>query len=299
MARGDDYLDRREYLTITADNEEHELVLEHAYSVTGFALDDAGAGVDHLPVRLVLQTPDGGEDEDQEVEYARTDAYGAFRFHDIPPGLYQVRASSYGWQLEEATPELVEVPGTTELALTMVPNDRPERFSIRGVVDLQEGGVADRLSIRGLQGGHLEIDGATFLATGLTPTRHRLRVGHPGYGTITVGPIDPLPGQEIDLGQIRLEPATLLTVRVTDKDGKSVDRATVRLDPLPADKGGIGQGASPIRLGSTRRGRYQAHAKAFAWRLVVKHEGHAVYRKRIVVEPQETQSLRAKLQAGK
>jgi hypothetical protein len=190
----------------------------------------------------------------------------------------------------------VSVPTESHGALVLAPRERLERFSITGTVRLPGGETPRLLRVDGLVGGVLEVDGGAFRATGLTPTRHRLKLSASGYAPVVVGPIDPLPGGTQELGVIDLAPATRFEVSVVDGRGKPVDGARVALEPLPEDEGGSGGRAGRLRLRGRGQGRYMTTgATHAAWRLVVGVRGREPVTKRVEVAPRRRQSVRITL----
>ena len=140
------------------------------------------------------------------------------------------------------------------------------------------------------------MDGGEFEASGLTPTRHRLRISADGHVPRTVGPIEPLPGGTVDVGVVELIPATRLTVKIDGVPGKKEKDVRVMLIPLPTHEGGIGEEGARLTLESVGKGRYRhARVPRFAYRLVARHEELGRYSGRIEIGDRPEQSVKIKL----
>ena len=300
-ARRDGYREAREVVPVEPGGdgpEELELVLSPALEVSGLALDEAGFGIGGLPVRIELEqpAPGGGQGGEKTSKgdrfFTATDGFGRFTFRGVREGAWRVWGSSYEWQMVDADPEVLDVPQEAEVILTFAPRSRPDRAALRGLVAVEDGSLPVGLRIQGLQGGVLTVDGGRFEATGLVPTRHRLRVFADGCVPHATGAIDLGPGQERDVGVIELLRATELEVLVSMPDGTAIQKAKVLLEPLPAPSGGLGEEAGNVKLGPAGKGRYRTpHAPRAYWTLRVKRDGFRTHTATLQILAEEAQSV--------
>ena len=298
-ARRDGYLSQR--LPARIEGEEGpplDFVLEACLSIIGVALDEHGFAVPHVPVSLRLDPEHTVPPEHASRGTRRgaaTDDLGRFRIDGLFDAPWIVRGGSYGWEMVGADPPVLVPSQDDFVTLTFAPRDRPARFAIEGRVGLVDGGVPTGVRVTGLQGGVLEVDGGEFFATGLTPSRHRLRVYADGHVPRSVGPIDPVPGETVDVGLIDLLPATRLTVRLTNAGGKAVDDAAVVLVPLSVADGGMGEEGGRITLEAEGKGRYRhAYVPRFAWRLVVTHKKLGRHAEIVRIKDEAQQTIKVK-----
>jgi hypothetical protein len=300
----DGYLAQRQVVRVEAQSRvELEFALEASLSIGGVALDDDGFGVPRIPIRAEVDPEFELAEEEGDLRRRRnasTDEFGRFHFDDLFPAPWIVTGGSFEWEMREADPPIVLLPDEEWTTLTFGRRERPERFAIVGRVVLQERGVPRGVRIEGRRGGVLEVDGGRFEATGLTPTRHRLRIFAEGHVPRTVGPIEPRPGETVDIGVVELWSATRLTVKIADlgKVGdKKAKEIQVMLLPLPPHEGGIGEEGKRIPLASIGKGRYRhPFVPRFTWRLVARHPELGRYSRPIEIGegPDQTVKIRLK-----
>ena len=276
-----------------------EFALESCLTISGLALDEHGYGVPNIPIGLEVDPEHTIPEEHAQRRRERnasTDSYGRFRIDGLFDAPWIVRGGSYEWEMIGADPAVLVPSQEAFTTVTFAPRERLERFAIAGHVTLVDGGVPTGVRITGLRGGVLEVDGGRFLASGLTPTRHRLRIFADGHVPRTVGPIDPVPGETVNIGGIDLLPATSLTVRVEDRRGKPVEKARVRLAPLPIAEGGMGEEGWRIDLEDVGRGRYRGRfVPRYAWRLVIDRPKMGRHSQTIRIGDEPSQSVKVEL----
>jgi len=200
-----------------------------------------------------------------------TDAYGRFSFDDLRRGRWTPSLRSSEWELARATPAFVDLPGEGQLVLELHRCPRLALASVSGEVFAQDGSSTLDVRVGGLgPGSVLTTAGAGFLARGVEPGQKTFQVSAEGCVPERLGPLELVPGAELDLGRIELERGTLLDVRVRTEAGKPIDGAKVMLRPLPPEKGGPTAGAWPWRLERRAPGHYRlAVAPRGRWRLQV------------------------------
>ncbi len=277
-----------------------EFALEPCFSISGVALDEHGYGVPNIPIGVRLDkdyyAPSKEQGRRRLDRNTATDSYGRFEIDGLFDAPWIVRGGSYEWEMTGADPAVLVPSRESFTTVTFAPRERMERFAIAGRVTLVDGGVPTGVRITGLHGGVLEVDGGRFLASGLTPTRHRLRIYADGHVPRTVGPIEPVPGDTVNVGAVDLLPATRLTVRVQDRRGKAVEKARVRLIPLPVAEGGMAEEGWRIDLEDAGRGRYRHQfVPRYAWRLVAEHGKAGRHSQTIRIGAGPSQSVRVTL----
>ncbi len=286
--------DRRVDVAAEGPSDELELVVATAAAVEGLALDEEGAGVAGLPIRLRLVEEDAAFHESdgrrRKSIYGTSDDFGRFRIEGVPPGLWKASGSSYSWEHVASEPELFAVPEQDFVTLRFQPRERRERFAIRGLVTLADGGIPQGLEVDGIDNGHLSIDAGEFRATGLAPTRYRLRIRADGHAALVLPSIDPVPGGEHDIGRVELLPAVRYTVNVLDARQRPVDDAEVELRPLGTEEGGAGDRGRRLGLAALGDGRYRTKdATSHRWRLTVRAEGHPDWSQVVELDPRPRQ----------
>ncbi|MFT5290246.1 MAG: hypothetical protein ACI82F_002318 [Planctomycetota bacterium] len=252
------------------------LELGSALGLAGVALDEDGVAIAGLPVRIAIdnETPSPEQYKGRRRSHnAVTDSFGRFQFEGLFEAEWNVDGGSFQWELIERQPEYPR-PGQDEwVELTFAPRDRRDRFTIRGKVEGLDGRPPGALSIKGLKGGVIEFDQGRFIASGLTPTRQRFTIFADGYRRQDVGPVDPRPGGEVNIGRIVLEDSCSVSVLVQNPEKRPIENATVFLAPLPVDEGGPLDQAQ-IKLFHKARGRYVGSETEQAnYRVVVRVEG--------------------------
>jgi hypothetical protein len=230
----------------------------------------------HVLLELDPQSPEAAQAQaGRGRASAFTDAYGRFRLERLTRGRWVPSIRSGDWELARATPAALELPGDGELLLELQRALQPELASVSGEVWARDGGEALDVRVLGLgRGSVVTTDGPSFRARGVEPGMKKLYVSAQGCVPERRGPLELLPGSELDLGRIELERGTRVTVRVRDAAGKPLDGASVMLRPLPQAKGGPTAGAWKWTLERRDHGIYGADAAPRGrWRLLVTREG--------------------------
>ena len=151
----------------------------------------------------------------------------------------------------------------------------------------------------GLRGGTWRVDGTAFELRGLRPGKFDIRATSGGFETASI-PVRTLSaGEEVDVGEIRVRPATRVEVSVLDHLGRRPRGLRVRLFRLPADRGGRDDLPRRVELDEDprRRGRFEASGVGRAnWRLVVEQDRKRLH-SRTVSLTQTRQAIRVELPA--
>ena len=294
-----EFLSVTEEIAIPIEGAEVEVILGEALVVEGVALDREGIAIAGLPVRLKLVP-----ESEVSPEHARrkrkhvsvTDDFGRFRFERLFDAQWEVSGGSFEWELVGADPEILVPPLNAWTTLTFDPRERAERFTIVGRVEGADGLPPPGLRIEGLRGGLLEVDRGNFVASGLTPTTHRLVFIGDGHRRSSVGPIAPNPGGEVNIGLVTLELASRVTVRVSDRKGNPVPEPSVFLTPLPLAKGGPSD-RRQVDLARQGKDRFRTTQAARAvYRLVVKADGFETHREVLDLRQRASVGMRVLLQ---
>ncbi len=288
-----------ETLTLDASREDLRIVLEGTLRLAGEILDEHGLAVPWAGVRAdrvagpgIVLVGDG-----RERRYARADTYGRFQLTELEVGEYELRPYAEG-HVAPGAPLAVSVPAAAEVSLRLVREDGPKPATVSGRVELLASRAAPTgFEVRGVRGALVDYDDGRFRVEGLSPGVHRLVLAASGCVPIATGPLELPAGARLDLGTLRFEPGTALRIEVRDPDGRPVGGARVLLRPLSAAEGGR-EGAEPIRLAETQRGRYEVLAPRATWRLSVEGRGFATHGRRLEVREQDSQRLTVALERG-
>lgn len=285
-----------ESLTLETTREDLRLVLEGSLRIGGEVLDEHDLAVPWAGVRADrVAGPSFVEAGERERRFARADAYGRFQLTELEVGTYELRPYAAGHAARGA-PLVVSVPGGAEATLRLEREDAPKPATVSGRVEILGTRAAPSgFEVRGARGALVDYDDGRFRVEGLGPGVHRLELAASGCVPIPTGPLELQAGARVDLGILRFEPGTALRVEVRDPEGRPVGGARVLLRALPAAEGGR-EGAEPIRLAETQRGRYEVLAPRAAWRLVVESRGLATHGRRLEVRAQESQRLTVTLE---
>jgi len=252
--------------------------LEADVTLAGTVCDERGDAVPGASVRLWL------EGDGRRRRGTRADRYGRFLVSGLRDGIWslEVRASGYQTLLMDGkeAPRLV-LPAVEPLALVLeaVP-PRPRgavtgEFIARGSGDPVEGARLD-----GLGDAAALFDGARFRVLGLAAGKTDLTVSAPGFETTRLASFELLADRTTDLGALELRPATRLTIRVVDADGKPVRGAKVTLERLPEERAGRGGLARRLDVPAARGGREHRlnETPRARWRVVATHPEQGRYR---------------------
>lgn len=240
-------------------------------------LDDLGRALDRARVRALVDEEAQSGKKRRGGSEARDgcDRYGRATLDLDPEHRWRLMVSADGHH--DAGPYFVErtddVPREAPLAVRLERRKEPELGVVRGeIVRAGTGGPIFDLEFTGLRGGTWRVDGTAFELRGLRPGKFDIRATSGGFLTASI-PVRTLSaGEEVDVGVIRVRPATRVEVSVLDHLGRRPRGLRVRLLRLPADKGGRDDLPRRVELDEDprRRGRFQARGVGRAsWRLVV------------------------------
>jgi len=206
-----------------------ELKLKPLRSISGKVVDTAGRPVPKAQVsaRMEENSRPAGALSERTRGSATTDKKGEFEIHNLANGPYQLEARAEGFS-------------TTPLGRSVRPDDEPVTLRLEvcakviGRAVKHDGSPVENLSddCRGLQSrlpdGHFED-----IRCG-EAGEMRLCLSAPGLANIE-RVIKLQRGQTIDLGEVRMEPARVLKVRVSEVGtGKPMSGVSVQVDePLP------------------------------------------------------------------
>ncbi len=240
-------------------------------------LDDLGRALSRARVRAVAEgTVEPGKKRRGGPE-ARDgcDRYGRATLDLDPEHRWRLTVDADGHL--SAGPFFVERaderPRDAPLLVRLERSPAPELGVVRGeIVRFGTGGPIFDLEFTGLRGGTWRVDETAFELRGLRPGKFDIRAVSGGFETASI-PVRTLSaGEEIDVGVLRVRPATRVEVTVVDHLGRRPEGLRVRLFRLPADRGGRGDLPRRVELkeGPRRRGRFSAAGVGRAsWRLVV------------------------------
>ena len=292
--RHSDFLSSFERITITPGVESLiELVLDPAYRITGWVVDEWGNAIP--AARVSAERFDSQQGRVRRARGVRSgcDDYGRFELDPLAAGEWRVRADAVGH--ESTTLEPVLVPGAEGLELVLRRQTPLERVTLTGQAIQPDGRSPKSLRVDNTRGGAMTQEGVRFRLSGVRPGNSRFTFSANGCAPVRVGPLDLLPGAEVDLGVIELPFAVQVNVYVRAKGGKSLERLKARLLPLPAAEGGYG--SKTINLGtrrtkhtwsgeSSRKTVYSGSSPAVPvgrWRLLVDHSGYDRYEKTVTL----------------
>ncbi len=292
--RHSDFLSSFERLTITPGVESLiELVLDPAYRITGWVVDEWGNAIP--AARVSAERLDSSQGRLRRSRGIRSgcDDYGRFELDPLAEGEWRVRASAVGHEATILEPVLV--PGAAGLELVLRRQTPLERVTLTGQAIQPDGRSPKSLRVDNTRGGAMTQEGTRFRISGVRPGNSRFTFSANGCAPVRVGPLDLSPGAEVDLGVIELPFAVEVSVYVRAQSGKSLERFTARLFPLPAAEGGYGSRAINLEKGrrkyawsgeSSRRTVYRGYSPAVPagrWRLRVDHSGYDRYEKTITL----------------
>jgi protocatechuate 3,4-dioxygenase beta subunit len=206
------------------------LLLDRAATLAGLVVDPAGAPVSGAELWATSRTElwPGGWPR------AWTDSQGRFRFTHLPARAAGVVLASRDGYRSSETAIVTPAPGEAArpLRLVLEPGEAvavgrmvgPGGAPLEGVSVRLVGGSANRRT-------RSDPDGR-FRFAALAPGSYRLLAELPGFGPVER---ELVAGPQADWGTLELEPAVTLAGRVTDGDGRPLERALVFL--VPARKG--------------------------------------------------------------
>lgn len=211
------------------------------------------------------------------------DRFGRARL-DLDPGFaWRVSVSAPGYAT--AGPFRVEPHDTLSfdapLVVRLEPDEALEYAVVRGeLVRFGTGGPLFDVEFDGLRGGTWRLDGTAFELRGLRPGRAKISARSPSFESVQL-PLSTLePGQEVDVGVLRVRPATRLEVTVKDHRGKRARKLRVRLQRLAPARGGRDDLPRRVELRENGKspGTYASGGVGRAkWRLTVEQGGKRVH----------------------
>ncbi|CAN0326437.1 unnamed protein product, partial [Scytosiphon promiscuus] len=154
---------------------------------------------------------------------------GVFYLRGLTPGDYLLRPRSELWRTRGNAPLEFRVPSEEPLELTLVEASRDPRASLVGRALDADGAPIDALEVRGASDLRLLRDGAGFEVLGLSPRPTTLLLLSEGHLPVRLRELDLQPGQALDVGELRFDPALPVRVDVRDAAGDPVHGASVRL----------------------------------------------------------------------
>ncbi len=285
------------------DQDVHDLTLRirRAYAVAGAVVDVDGFAVSGVTVRLTIEE---GSPEALALEAAggkgmrhadAANSYGRVRFDPVAAGHWIPSLRGNDWELVEARPRRLRVPGDEELTVVVRRVPRVELAGVTGVVHTADGGELVDLRMQGLRGAAVQTEGGEFEASGVEPGTVRVRLVADGYVPVRRGPFDVQPGEVYDLGAIELQPGTRFTVKLRDPKNRPVERAKVLLRPLSKVVGGP-EGARSHKLTAVGKGVYRSNAAPRGrWRLKVARNGYHPHSELLEVRAEEKQTKTVRL----
>jgi hypothetical protein len=207
-----------------------ELRLKPLRSITGKVEDPSGRPVANAQVSARME--EGAHPPDAQSSRTRgsgtSDADGRFELHSLADGPYRLQASAHGFGTTYV--DRIVRPGDDPVTVRLQPCARvigravkPDGSPVADLNDDCREGFKSRLPDGRFEdvrcGGWGEI---------------RLCLSAPGMSRLERS-LKLEPGQTVDLGDVRMEPARVLKVRVSEKGtGKPMHRAWVQVDePLP------------------------------------------------------------------
>ncbi len=275
------------------DGGQLSIAVEPKYDLVGRAVDLAGRGLRAVPLEVVREAdPDALAAAGASATV--TGGNGVFHLRGLRPGAYLLRARSELWRTRGHTALAFRVPSDDPLELTLVESSRDPRASITGRALDRAGAAIDALEIRGANGSRVLRDGARFEVSGLAPRPTTLLLISAGHLPVRLRGLDLRPGQTLDVGEVRFDPALPVCIEVRDREGEPVVGASVRLRPLPEAAGGpapTSNGEEPpvLTLVGDAQGRYRsAHAMPGKWRVIVAHPDHPRSEQTWAPEPDES-----------
>lgn len=271
-----------EFESISGSTEELLFELERESVLDVVVRDESGNGLQYARVSASRA---GVELEDSEKPRRVTsDRYGRALFTGLPEGLWRITASLRDYD-SPSNPPVLELPTDQRVELTLRARPIPERATIVGTATMEHGGVPRRLRFLDPRGGSLEVVDGRFKLTGARPGRARLMLTAEDCVSVRFDDLTLIPGGELDLGSVELEPASRVHVVAIGPDDKRLDEFEARLIPLSTAEGGAGTAAKPLSGKDMNRGRVRfSGVPRRTWRLRVTAEGYVTHRAEVVVD---------------
>jgi protocatechuate 3,4-dioxygenase beta subunit len=265
--------------------------------VSGRVLDDAGAGIPGITVRVGAADGQGG---DPLPVTAFTDPAGRFATPALPPGAHRLSATRAGHLLRRApivTIAAPPAPAPAEVTLELVRGAR-----VSGRVRDGRGGAASGARVRCLASAMEDLTvvagplplaaeaaampsgagralGSTraavtdregrFTIDDLIPGRYRVEIAHPGAEPYQGEEIVLGPGERRDLGMLALRAGVTIGGRVMDATGAGLEGARVTVAGVEATAGALG-----LQTSTDPSGRFELTLPAGKYRVSATAPGH-------------------------
>lgn len=235
-----------------------EFQLSAATGLDVFVRDAFGRGVGGAVVRLEYaeeSTPPTGSGPRERKHTAISDPSGEARFEGIPEGAWYLSAGSAHYRMDEK--QLVFTPHDGSIVLDLEEREpRPSATAMARVFVGDGYGAPRVLEVSGLPEAQVDRDGTYLRITGIRPGRHRVGLKAAGCVPLRLDRLVFAPGEEVDLGELRLVPGFELSLRVVDAEGARVRNARVSLQvhsgKASPPEGGKKSGKQPSPWGEAR-----------------------------------------------
>ncbi|MBA2538657.1 MAG: carboxypeptidase regulatory-like domain-containing protein [Deltaproteobacteria bacterium] len=210
-----------------------ELALAQNGVIAGVVVRKSGEPVEGAQVYAALEGADDVSSHLLDNNLALADSSGAFAFHGLSAGRYQLRAKPPGTQHDAfvlAADETHASVGDTAVRIVV-----PIGGSIKGKVAFADGRAPTTFAID-LGGWDSSIpvstrDG-TFEVASIPPRSYRFTVRGLGFTERALPAVEIVANTTVDLGTIIVEPGRSVSGRVVDTAGRPVVGATVSAGPL-------------------------------------------------------------------
>lgn len=246
-----------------------EVELRRAERLFGWVVDEQGQAISRAKVEARPFRLDGIAEVPKKEKGARTDAFGRFEFPQLWPGTWSLSAKATGYQ-RLRTPVTAITHGEVPLLLTLRRDGTEGRTNVTGRVTNREGEPLAGIGLDPLRGGALEVSEGRFRLSGARSGDTRLRVSAPGYLAHRTEKLRLVPGQELDLGTLELDPAGALEVLARTEHGQPVLKFKAVLEPVKGSAKRKQRGRVALELVQARH-RYEGSAKRVSTRVAV-HE---------------------------
>ncbi|MEM8711993.1 MAG: carboxypeptidase-like regulatory domain-containing protein [Planctomycetota bacterium] len=257
----------------------------------------AGARVVAQPVDLSAVTAVGDASKGRESRggpRAFTDAFGRARLKltadkdGRTSERYELRVSATGYQaaagIELGASDALPSP---PIEVILAPAEVVVPGTITGRIVRRNGEPVVSPRFDGMRGGSAHVSQHSFVIRGVRPGRAKIVVHAEGFEAQKLAPIRVQPGERVDVGEVVMNWASRVDVKVLNAKGKPVPSASVQL--VRMSKKVTRRTDLPRAIQFPSRGRpagvYRRTGVArVPWRLVVKHRGHKPFTKVIRVK---------------
>ncbi|MCW5801564.1 MAG: carboxypeptidase regulatory-like domain-containing protein [Deltaproteobacteria bacterium] len=211
------------------------LTLDLDGAIAGTVVDSTGRGVEGAQVHADLDDATAARDDRHlrgESELALTDSSGAFAFHGLRAGAYDLRASRSQGSLEALllAPEVKARTGDTAVRITL-----PAGGAIAGEVRFADGRTPPAFTVSlGVWGSAVPVAGADgkFKLDNLPPRTYEVSIRGPGFTERGLSAIVVTADKTTDVGTVVVERGRSISGRVVDASGSPVANATVVAGPI-------------------------------------------------------------------